>query len=288
MYFGEKEIYNIANELMQERYEGDLYLKKYFICDYYIGKAELLIEENPTVEVYFNKEKIELDRVEDIYNVYDITGKLLSDQNELIIKIRHYQSDYVYKVMYDGTFHSLKNNLVLDTELENVFIRGNFGVSALSPVKVDLHNEYGDDLYIARSYPIDKTNITANGYPFIKDKFVATLGVELKDTDYSISVDHTFDAVRVIVNGKTYDMVVCNKADISDALVVGLNEIKFEFCPTSQLFYGPHRREDLSNPVCGPFSFGYEAVSGSTVHMSERIYVKKQGINGIYLIKNVR
>lgn len=288
MYFGQKEIYNIANELMRERYEGDLYLKKYFICDYYMGKAELLIEENDTIEVFLNGEKIEKDRVEDIYNIYSLTGKLVSDQNELIVKIRHYQSDYVYKVMYDGTFHSLKNNLVLDTELENIFIRGKFGVKSLSPTNIGEFNEFVDETYIASSYRVDSKNVTAEGYPCFKDRFVAVLGLEIKDVDYSLLVDHTFDGVRVMVNGQQFDMIVTNKADIREALKVGLNEIVFEFCPTSQLFYGPHRRADLSNPVCGPFSFGYEAVSGSTVKMSENYFTKKQGINGIYLIKNVR
>lgn len=288
MYFGQKEIYNIANELMRERYDGVFYLKKYFVCDYYMGPAELLIEQNDSIEVYFNGEKIQLDKVEDIYNIYNLTGKLVPDKNELIIKMRHFQSDYVYKVMYDGAFHSLRNNLVLDTELENVFIRGNFGVGVLGRYKVGEHNEFIDETYVASNYKEDPQNVTAVGYPCFKDKFIAKMGIEIKDTDYSLVVDHTFDGLRVIVNDKSYDMLFRNKVDVSDALVEGLNEITFEFYPTAQLFYGPHRRMDLSNPVCGPFSYGYEAVSGSTVKMHENLFTKKQGINGIYLISNIR
>ncbi len=287
VYFGPKAIYDIANELMRERFVGDFYLKKYFLYDSQKG-SELLIEENDSAEVYLNGAKIEKSYKEDVFDVYNLDGNLIWGDNVLIVKMHHYQSDYVYEVLYGGALETLKNNLVLDTELENMFIRGDFAVRRGSEIKCDRFNEFADDLWISTSYDYDKTNVTKNSYPFIKDKFVAELGLEIKETDYSISVDHSFDALRMIVNGQTFDLINEDKADISSALKEGANKIVFEFFPTSQLFYGPHRRDDISNPVCSPSCFGYEAVSGRTIKMVEHIYTKKQGINGIYLIKNVR
>lgn len=284
-----KAIYDIANKFMRERYDGDLYLKRTFKCVGEVGRVELLIEENDTLSVIFNGERVECKYVDDIYNVYDLTGKVKEGDNELVVKIRHYLSENVYKVMYDDSvLETLRNNLTLDTELENMFLRGDFAVHSENKLECDRFNRFDDTLYIGADKSVDIQNVTRDVYPFIKDKFVAKLDFVADDVDYSIAIDHTFDALTVKVNGKRYDMVVTDKADVSDAMRVGTNEIVFEFSPSSQLYYGPHRRDDISFPTCGPYSFGYEAISKRTVQMSEDIYTKKQGINGIYLIKNVR
>ena len=287
-YEDEKAIYDIANKFMRARYEGDLYLKRTVKCVGEVGKVELLVEENDTLSVTFNGKSVERKSLDDIYNVYDLTGMVKEGDNELIVKVYHYQSEHVYMVMYDdNVLETLVNNLTLDTELENMFLRGDFAVHAENELQSDRFNKFDDSLYIGGDKAVDIKNVTRDVYPFIKDKFVAKLDFDAEDTDYSIAVDHTFDSLTVKVNGKRYDMVVTDKADVSDAMRVGANEIIFEFSPSSQLYYGPHRREDISAGT-GPFSFGYEAISRRTVQMVDDLYTKKQGINGIYLIKNSR
>ena len=286
---GEKAIYDIANELMRARYDGDLYLKRKIRKLGEVGKVELLIEENATLVVSLNGKSIESKGIDDIYCVYDLTDVLVDGDNELSVKIRHYLSDDVYQVMYgENVLETMRNKLTLDTELENMFLRGDFAVHSDNKLDHDKFNRFDDTLYIGSDKSVDVKNISKDVYPFIKDEFVVKLDIDLPDTDYSIAVDHTFDATVVKVNGVSYDMVVTDRVDVSDAIKVGKNEIVFEFAPSSQLYYGPHRRENIADVVCSPRFFGYEAISGTTMEMSEDIFIKKQGINGIYLIKNVR
>ena len=288
-YFGPKAVYEIANEFMRARYEGDLYLKKTVKCDGEVGRVELLVEENDTLKVFFDGEQIASKCVDDIYNVYDLTGKMTSGEHEITVKIRHYLSENVYEVMYgENVLETLRNKLTLDTELENMFLRGDFGVHSETKLECDKFNKFDDTLYISTDKSVDLANVTRSVYPFIKDKFVTRLSLDLQDNDYSIAVDHTFDSASVMVNGVRYDLVVVDRADVSGAMKTGKNEIVFEFSPSSQMYYGPHRREDISDVVCSPRFFGYEAISGTSMEMVDNIYLKKQGINGIYLIKNVR
>ena len=285
---GQKPIYEIANELMRARYEGDLYLRRKIKCEGKVGRVELLIEENKTIEVTFNGQKIERKCLDGIYYVYDLSDKI-KPTNDLEVKIRHYLSDDVYQVMYgENVLETLRNKLTLDTELENMFLRGDFAVHSKTKLSCDKFNKFDDTLYIGTDKSVDIKNVTSDVYPFIKDKFVAKLELDLDDGDYSIAVDHSFDAVVLNVNGTRYDMVVTDKADVSASMKAGHNEIIFEFSPSSQMYYGPHRREDIADPVCSPRFFGYEAISGTSMEMVDNIYVKKQGINGVYLIKNVR
>ena len=60
----------------------------------------------------------------------DLNGLLKEGVNEIIYELDFYQSEHVYFVLSDVTpeKESLKNCLSYDTELESIYIRGDFGV----------------------------------------------------------------------------------------------------------------------------------------------------------------
>ena len=49
-------------------------------------------------------------------------------KNELVFELDYYQDDYVYYVLYGGVSESLRNCLNFDTEIESVYLYGDFSV----------------------------------------------------------------------------------------------------------------------------------------------------------------
>ena len=129
-------VMGIKDNLLRERYDGDLWLRFTFDASAeYIKSAENLrisVEPMNVKEVRINGSEVyEIPGAwwfDKKFTVYDILPYTKEGRNEITIKLHHWQRDYVYYVLYGGVSESLRNCLVFDCEVEDIYLLGDFCV----------------------------------------------------------------------------------------------------------------------------------------------------------------
>ena len=138
--------------------------------------AHQLIETFGSVSDVLNAAPEELRRVPGV-------GMNASSLLSLMPKLfGYYQREYVYDVLYGGGSESLRNCLSFDTEVEAVYIYGDFAVVSL-PLVPDVKNSLcceGGFRLVPQKSSIDLRDITSDGYPFFAGTIAAKTTVSYK------------------------------------------------------------------------------------------------------------
>jgi hypothetical protein len=117
--------------LLKTKYEGKLYLKYEFNVDALPDKCMLMAEEKcHSVSVNStNVESVGAWEYEDNMYLYNVASLLKKGANEIIILKDYYQSEQVYYALFgENVTESLKNCLAYDTNIEPVYLMGDFGI----------------------------------------------------------------------------------------------------------------------------------------------------------------
>ena len=150
----------------------------------------------------------------------DVADNVKIGENEIVFTIDFYESEHVYFVLSDVTpeKESLKNCLSYDTELESIYIRGNFRV-----YDDDLKTE--DDMimlsdgnyYItAAGKTVNAENITKYGYLFFMGSMKLEKKVVIGKNNSRIKLTGRFTAADVYVDGKFVKTALFeNEVDLS-------------------------------------------------------------------------
>ena len=124
-------IEEIRDTLLRDRYRGPLYLKFEFNVLEKPGSVRAVFEPLNFTRLEFNGTNIEPDgeyRIDRSFMSADISSLLCIGTNEFVMGFDYYQRDYVYYVLYGGVSESLRNCLAFDTEIECVYLFGDFAV----------------------------------------------------------------------------------------------------------------------------------------------------------------
>ena len=249
----------VFNEMLEKRYEGDLSLKYLFNVDMVPTKCELLAEDTNTKEVFVNGVKVTAcgsSNVEKALLKYDIASLLKTGENEVVINIHYFQSEAVYYALFgENVTESLKNCLAYDTDIEAVYIKGNFGVYGEFELGLRPEIVLGQNFRIGAQ----KQRISAlieEGYPFFSGNIVLKQKVTVDSTDYRLVIDKRFHLIDVKVNGKEVGrMMFSGKLDLSDALQVGENEIELTLTVGNRNLLGPFHTLAQEPGGVGPHTF---------------------------------
>ncbi len=245
-YTDEYHVLGILDELLNERYEGELYLKYQFNLNT-PQEIEFYTEDMNIKELFVNGHKRELDRVSDVEkNIFglNISKNLLIGKNEIIIKIYYYQKPEVYYALFtDGVTESLKNCLSYDTNIEACYLKGHFGVySSGGFIRGKEKNTYlaENDFYIDNAKStID--DLILDGYPFFSGSVTLKKTITVDDINYYLNLKGRFHLAYLKINGnevrKSY---FGNIVDISEYLRVGENEIIITLYSSNRNLLGPH------------------------------------------------
>lgn len=239
----------VFNEMLEKRYKGELYLKYEFTVKEKSAKCELLIENTNLLGVTVNGKAAVKTGVSDVEKeifVYDIAGAVKVGKNEIEAKINYYQGENVYYALFgENVTESLKNCLAYDTDIEAVYLRGDFGVYGDFTQGKAENVILGNNFYLGEQKK-EITSLITDGFPFFKGDITLTQKVNINDTNAKLVLDGRFHLIEVKINGKYVGkMLFGNELDLTGYSAKGENEIEITLTVGNRNLLGPfHRKEE--------------------------------------------
>lgn len=236
-----------------------------------LGPIYLVMESYEKYEIMINKKSFIF--VPDgffrdsAFQKADITGYLTEGENEILLKTNFYQNQKVYDVLFgDNVLETEKNKLTMDTELESIYLCGNFGVYSRGKRENISENAYtlSPEFYLSlRQEQLTKYDFTAQGYLFFAGNIELAQSFLLEKKEekrYILRLDRKPCCAVLVI--RVNDVVVRTYSggspdtDITDYLEEGKNEIVFCFGGTNRNLLGPHHFIGGESFSVGPDTFG--------------------------------
>ncbi|MBQ7917022.1 MAG: hypothetical protein IJ315_09610, partial [Firmicutes bacterium] len=310
-------VYGVKDNLLREQYNGRVWLKFTFTAadDFASEDLRLVVEPMGQDSVTINGVAVQPDKdawwFDRSFASVNIAPFVKPGENEIIISLNHYQQDYVYYVLYSGVSESLRNCLVFDTEIECIYLVGDFAVKTDKPfitadsckdsqwsdsdfdsIKVASfakcnYSELYDGSFILTNQKdsVCISDVVQDGYPF----FGGTISVQY-NYNYApgaatvLALTGRFATCRVLVNGQDAgEMMFIRHLDLSQFLVEGDNQIVLQFSNAMRNLMGPHHRPDPEPFSVGPttFSFEKEWNGRECKNYADRYAFVKFGVKGV-------
>ena len=256
-----KPTYHLAvfDKLLHERYAGKLYLKYTFKVESVPNNCVLLAENTNIISVKVNGVKVDSigsHPLEKALLRYNVAPFLRTGENEVVIEINYYQSEQVYYSLFgENVTESLKNCLAYDTDIEAVFLQGDFGVYG------NFENGKNNNILLGENFVIGKQKqeiscLIKDGYPFFSGDITLKQKVVLSDTNYELVIDKRFHLIEVNVNGVHVGRLMFgNKLDISNALKIGENDIEIVLTVSNRNLLGPFHTTEQETFSVSPHTF---------------------------------
>lgn len=284
--YGEKMHYSeIFDKLLNERYNGELYLKLTFNVKELPERIAFLSEDMHNISCVANGNDVVFNGTSDfekkIYKA-DISKFVKLGENEIVLKINFYESEKVYYTLFgENITESLKNCLAYDTSIEQFYLQGDFGVySEKGFVDGNEKNVYlAEDFYIAKRKTVI-TDAVKDGYPFFAGSMT------LKTTFYSdglpaiLSLNGRYGLSYLKINGRSVEKSYFDYcADITDYVRKGENDAEITLYSGNRNLLGPHHCPTAEEPLgVGPWSFGAMEVSGGKKTLRKNYSFVKFGL----------
>ena len=264
-------VMGIKDNLLRQKYDGDVWLRFHFNASEEYIKAgknlQISVEPMNVKEICVNGNVVHalpdtwwFDKT---FMVYDILKYAKAGDNEITIKLHHWQRDYVYYVLYSGVSESLRNCLVFDCEIEDIYLIGDFCVkcdgtftdgerrSDLFDGKFSIEPQR-DDIHIS--------DIVKDGYPFYAGHFKSSFVYDYTSgMPTLLKLTGRYAVCDVTVNGTPAGTIMFSDyLDLSPYIKDGKNEITLDMCNSNRNLMGPHHRHDPEPYGVGPNTFSYE------------------------------
>lgn len=231
------------NILLNERYDGDIYLKYNFNSKIAPNKLSLLIERCEILEVKVNNNAVT--NIKEIYegNLFklDIQKYCKKGNNEIVIKTRFFESNNVYKILFGKNISScIRNTLAYDCTIEPIYLVGDFGVFG------DFEIGKEPDCYLGNNFYLDEpknevTNLILDGYPFLRGSIELEQDINIVNQNSLLLIDRRFSLIEIKINGKFVKKIMFDhKLDISNFVNVGLNKLELKLYISNRNLLGPH------------------------------------------------
>ena len=251
----------VFQQLLQERYEGQLYLKHTFRVTAKPERMSVIAEDSASAQLDVNGQPITLTQPwprQPEFLTGDISPLIREGENEIVRKMHFYQGENVYYALFgEGVTETLRNCLSYDTEIEPLYLAGEFGVFA---EKLQAGKKpgilLGSDFHIGLQ-PRQITNPVTDGFPFFAGTIRLERSVTLDDPNVILQFDGRFQAIRVWVNGsEAGSLLFEQELDISSFAKKGENQIVLELTVSNRNLFGPHHTaEDEEPESVGPYTF---------------------------------
>ena len=258
----------IKDNLLRERYAGRVWLK--FTYDVAAGYTpdDLRLAIEPMYEkITVNGTEVTPDTNKWWFDRHiataDIAALTHEGRNEIVVEVEHYQRDYVYYVLYGGVAEAMRNCLLFDTEIENVYLVGDFGVFADGFTDGEKPNTTltdGGFVLSAQPSEVPSDDVVHGGFPFyggkLKTEFTYGYRAGMPTV---LPLDGRHAVAEITVNGKPAGKLIFGReADLRPWLAEGENRIGVTICNSMRNAMGPHHRTDPEPYAVGPAHFSYE------------------------------
>ena len=247
------------DELLKIKHKGKLYLKYEFEARELPARCEILFENEELYSVLVNgKEATKCENFKDeiAQSCYNIADKLKIGTNEIVVVIDYYQGENVYYALFgENVTEGLKNCLAYDTEIEPVYLRGDFGVYGIFEDGKRENVTLGSDFYLGKQKKI-VTDLIKDGFPFLAGDITLSKTINVENTSAKLVIDNPFLLVDVTVNNVYAGrMMLENSIDLSRVLKKGENEIKLTAVVGNRNLLGPFHCIDEEPGFVGPDTY---------------------------------
>ena len=235
----------IKDNLLSDRYKGMIWIK--FRFDVLSMPETLLCVVEPLDYKSLTLNGHQLTdvkgyRIDRTFKAYDALPYVKAGENELVMSLDYWQSDYVYHVLYGGVSESLRNCLNFDTEIEIPYLFGKFCVKTDGKFE-DIYHEYniydGGFAIEAPHEPTDRYNVVKGGYTFFNGYF--DLEIERENDGTVLELPGSYPTALVRVNGEIAGrLMFTRKIDLRDYLRSPDDRITVRIWATNRNLLGPH------------------------------------------------
>ncbi len=292
-YEEKRYVKHIHELLLKRQREGRVFLKFNFNVSELPKSLMLTVEPLKSLEVTVNgavvpvTDKWRLDRR---FKVYDIAKHALKGNNEIVLSFDYYQSQHVYDILFHSVMESLRNCLSLDTEIEAIYLLGDF--------KVTSENEYAqgnNGSMLNTAFTIDAPersiclkDLITNGYPFFSGSIKVEKEFNVKESGYyQLKIDGNFSVLNVSLNGKKSETMLFDRI-MTVKLNEGKNKLTLEIINSMRNTFGPLHHTDHEPDFVAPRTFTNEGDWDENKiapnHTPDYAFVKL-GINSITFTK---
>lgn len=253
----------LFQKLLQERYEGTIWLSYTFTVKELPENMKLQIEECPESLHYINGHPIDFAAPAEEHtglSFADVLSYVREGKNEYVVKRKWYQSEDVYYALFgEDVTENLKNCIVYDCELEPAYLSGHFGVYTEDAFEEDTEDDrytFGKNFFIGKA-PEFVTEPIYDGLPFFAGKLTVQQNVRLKDKNVMLRLLGTQLVAYVRVNGQEAGKCLfTNQLDISSYAHAGENAVEVELLIGNRNRCGPHHfKGQLARAIVTPSTF---------------------------------
>ncbi|MBQ5802194.1 MAG: hypothetical protein IIW27_04100 [Clostridia bacterium] len=255
----------LQNNLLKSRYRGDIYLKFDFAVGEIPTDLRLVTEPDNFLSVAVNGREIELKNdawLDRSFISAPISAYAKPGENEIVIKMNYYQDDYVYYVLYGGVSETLKNCLNYNTELNQIYLVGDFAVKTegtftSAPRRSMIYS--GNFVLENQKTEVDVADFVTKGYPYFAGSMNVVTEFDADYTSAQLELSGRFAVAKIRLNGQDAgNMMFDYVLDISKHLKKGKNKLEIELISGNRNLMGPHHNADPESYFVGPYTFTVE------------------------------
>lgn len=244
----------LFSQLLEERYQGKLWLRYDFEIQTLPEQLSIIAEMTETKDCRINGKKLSFTENwedEKTFQIADITAMLQLGMNSYEESFDWHQSEATYYALFgEGVTESLKNCIAYDSEVEAIYLCGKFGVYSHAGFEAqDEESMCSYDFYIGE-IPQKVTELITDGFPFFRGKITLKQSIELDEENIILKLPGRYLTAKICVNGKEKRKLLFEKRiDISQFANVGSNEVEVEFTIGNRNMLGPLHNEDAEGFV---------------------------------------
>ena len=265
--YGEKKpITQISQELLEVKYEGEVWLKFDYLVSEKTSDLHLLLEPQKYSEVTLNgEEQITKEndwRIDRRFAMYDIAQQTQIGKNEIVVSFEYRQNQDVYDIYFGNGTESLRNCMSFETEISPVYLMGDFKLQSVHTDFWEESNAFchnGDFSLMTQENTIDLSNLTVSGYPFFFGSVKAKQTFMATELTKEICIEGRYSVCEVWVNGVyAGSCMFQEKVDISNHIVLGENELMLVLYSSARNIVGPFHYKEAEPVSVFPAMFKFE------------------------------
>ncbi len=260
-------IVRIRDELLRDRFAGLVTLRYHFTAEELPERLLLVAEPMEEMRVSVNglacSASEHLMRFDRRFPVFDLTGLTRIGDNAVDIAFSYFQREEVYRVLYGGGNEALRNSLSFDTEVESVYLYGDFAVysqTGFTEVRRGILQTDGGFVLRRQNREINLSDLVRNGYPFFAGELstVTTLYHQAGQPTV-LKPNGRFAVCGAVINGTDLGMrLFSDEFELSPYLREGENELELRLCCSNRNLLGPHHSMDPEPLFVTPRAFSFE------------------------------
>lgn len=260
----------LMQKLLERKSPCDISMRMTFTVETTrITELLLVAEQIADFDIFVNGQKLAYQDIgwwkDSSFKKTDICSYLVQGENEIIMNRKFYQRQKVYDVLYgENVYETELNKLTYDTELESIYLIGNFGVISKGGYTKRPRNAMVTDgpfVLVDQPQTLESGDFTKQGLAFFSG--VMTLGAEIEvnltpGKTVMLNLGEPRCAMcKVYVNEKLVKTVLWAPylLDITPFVRRGSNHIAIQIFSSNRNLFGPHHHVDGELYHVGPDSF---------------------------------